>query len=437
MESYSALAGSLFLQRNLIPMDEASLESIYKAESRKVFATLVRLLGDFELAEEATQEAFAAALEKWPEKGIPQNPSAWLITAGRFKTLDILKRRAKLRSLQPDLQHLLSDLQDRQEQLDERDIQDDRLRLIFTCCHPALDPKVQIALTLREVCGLTTEEIARAFLVKPATLAQRLVRGKNKIRQAKIPYTVPALEELPRRLDSVLSVVYLIFNEGYSASSGSEAIRAELCEEAIHLQRTLLELLPEPEVKGLLALMLLHESRRSARVDQEGDIVLLEEQDRSLWDQAKIAEGIHLVEEALASSGWGIYTLQAAISAVHAQAASPQQTDWAQIVALYRVLFQLHPTPVVELNLSVARAMDEGHEVGLNAIEEILERGELTEYHLAHSARGELLRRLGRLEKAREAFQKALKLAEQSPEKSFLQKKIQDVDLKLSQSSSS
>ncbi|HIB64117.1 MAG TPA: RNA polymerase sigma factor [Phycisphaerales bacterium] len=418
-------------------MDEASLESIYKAESRKVFATLVRLLGDFELAEEATQEAFAAALEKWPEKGIPQNPSAWLITAGRFKTLDILKRRAKLRSLQPDLQHLLSDLQDRQEQLDERDIQDDRLRLIFTCCHPALDPKVQIALTLREVCGLTTEEIARAFLVKPATLAQRLVRGKNKIRQAKIPYTVPALEELPRRLDSVLSVVYLIFNEGYSASSGSEAIRAELCEEAIHLQRTLLELLPEPEVKGLLTLMLLHESRRSARVDQEGDIVLLEEQDRSLWDQAKIAEGIHLVEEALASSGWGIYTLQAAISAVHAQAASPQQTDWAQIVALYRVLFQLHPTPVVELNLSVARAMDEGHEVGLNAIEEILERGELTEYHLAHSARGELLRRLGRLEKAREAFQKALKLAEQSPEKSFLQKKIQDVDLKLSQSSSS
>ncbi len=437
MESYAAFAGSLFLQRNLIPMDEASLESIYKAESRKVFATLVRLLGDFELAEEATQEAFAAALEKWPDKGIPQNPSAWLITAGRFKTLDILKRRAKLRSLQPHLQHLLSDLRDRQEQLDERDIQDDRLRLIFTCCHPALDPKVQIALTLREVCGLTTEEIARAFLVKPATLAQRLVRGKNKIRQAKIPYTVPALEELPRRLDSVLSVVYLIFNEGYSASSGSEAIRAELCEEAIHLQRTLLELLPEPEVKGLLALMLLHESRRSARVDQEGDIVLLEEQDRSLWDQAKIAEGIYLVEEALASSGWGIYTLQAAISAVHAQAASPEQTDWAQIVALYRVLFQLHPTPVVELNLSVARAMAEGHEVGLNAIEEILERGELTEYHLAHSARGELLRRLGRLEKAREAFQKALKLAEQSPEKSFLQKKIQDVDLKLSQSSSS
>ena len=418
-------------------MDEASLESIYKTQSRKVFATLVRLLGDFELAEEATQEAFASALEKWPEKGIPDNPSAWLITAGRFKTLDILKRRAKLRSLQPDLQHLLDDLQDSKEQLDEREIKDDRLRLIFTCCHPALDPKVQIALTLREVCGLTTEEIARAFLIKPTTLAQRLVRGKNKIRQARIPYIVPAVEELPPRLDSVLSVVYLIFNEGYSASSGSEAIRSELCEEAVHLQRTLLELLPEPEVKGLLALMLLHESRRTARLDENGEIVLLEEQDRTLWDQAKIKEGIRLVEEALASTGWGIYTLQAAISAVHAQAASAKETDWAQIVALYRVLFQIHPTPVVELNLAVARAMAEGHEVGLKGIEEILERGELREYHLAHSARGELLRRLGRYDEAREAFLEALKLAEQTPEKSFLEKKIQNVDLKLSQSSTS
>lgn len=418
-------------------MDEASLESIYKTQSRKVFATLVRLLGDFELAEEATQEAFASALEKWPEKGIPDNPSAWLITAGRFKTLDILKRRAKLRSLQPDLQHLLDDLQDSKEQLDEREIKDDRLRLIFTCCHPALDPKVQIALTLREVCGLTTEEIARAFLIKPTTLAQRLVRGKNKIRQARIPYIVPAVEELPPRLDSVLSVVYLIFNEGYSASSGSEAIRSELCEEAVHLQRTLLELLPEPEVKGLLALMLLHESRRAARLDENGEIVLLEEQDRTLWDQAKIKEGTRLVEEALASTGWGIYTLQAAISAVHAQAASAKETDWAQIVALYRVLFQIHPTPVVELNLAVARAMAEGHEVGLKGIEVILERGELREYHLAHSARGELLRRLGRYDEAREAFLEALKLAEQTPEKSFLEKKIQNVDLKLSQSSTS
>jgi RNA polymerase sigma-70 factor (ECF subfamily) len=410
-------------------VDETYLENLYKTQSRKVFATLVRLLGDFELAEEATQEAFAAALEKWPEKGIPDNPSAWLITAGRFKTLDILRRRAKLRSLQPDLQHLLDDLQNTNEQLNEREIKDDRLRLIFTCCHPALDPKIQIALTLREVCGLTTEEIAKAFLVKPTTLAQRLVRGKNKIRQAGIPYTVPSVEDLPRRLDSVLSVIYLIFNEGYSTSSGAEAIRSDLCEEAIYLQRTLLELLPQPEVKGLLALMLLHESRRPARLDEAGDVVLLEDQDRGLWDRPKIEEGTRLVEEALASSGWGHYTLQAAISAIHVQASTPAETDWAQIVALYELLYRLHPTPVVELNQAVARAMAEGPEVGLAVIDTILERGDLTDYHLAHSAKGELLRRLGRFQEAGEAFHRALGLAEQAAERKFLQKKLETVDL--------
>ena len=414
-------------------MNEPDFEELYRTESRKVFATLIRILGDFELAEEATQEAFAAALQKWPEKGVPDNPSAWLISAGRFKTLDILKRRVKFESLQPELRDLFEDLQDTRKQWNEQEIKDDRLRLIFTCCHPSLDAKIQVGLTLREVCGLSTEEIARAFLVKPTTMAQRLVRGKNKIRTAGIPYIVPSLQDLPERLESVLSVVYLIFNEGYSASSGDQAIRADLCEEAIHLQRMLLELLPEPEVQGLLALMLLHESRRAARLDSAGNIVLLEEQDRTLWDQDKIAEGLKLVESALASSDWGFYSVQAAISAVHAQAGSAAETDWAQIVALYRILYQINPTPIVELNQAVALAMAEGPEVGLDVIERIIRRGDLTTYHLAFSARGELLCRLDRLEQARESFREALELAEQDAEKDLLQRKLDQIEKKILQ----
>jgi len=411
-------------------MDDFDLGTLYEAESRKIFASLLRILGDFDLAETATQEAFASALEKWPAIGVPKNATSWLITAGRFKALDILKRRSTHQRLQPALEHLLAELQARRLTLDEHLIKDDRLRLIFTCCHPALDPKVQIPLTLREVCGLTTEEIAKAFLLKPSTLAQRIVRGKSKIREAGIPYVVPTAEELPDRLDSVLSVVYLIFNEGYSASSGSKAIRSDLCQEAIYLQRTLLQLLPRPEVKGLLALMLLHESRRQARLDSHGRIVLLEDQDRRKWDRSRINEGLALVEEALAENGWGSYTVQAAISAVHAQAETAEQTDWPQIAALYRVLSQIHPSPVVELNQAVALAMTEGYESGLEAVDRILGRGELQTYHLAYSARGEFLRRLGRFGEAHQAFGRALEFAEQEADKALLQKKLLDVQEK-------
>ena len=414
-----------------LPMDKTSciakVEDLYQQDSRKVFATLVRLLGDLELAEEALHEAFAVAIQQWPEQGIPANPLAWLVSTGRFKALDGLRRKQKFGQLQPDLQRLAEELGDHQAYVAEQEIEDERLRLIFTCCHPAIDASVQVPLTLREVCGLTTEEIASAFLTQPATLAQRIVRGKAKIRQARIPFKIPELDELPARLDAVLSVIYLIFNEGYSASAGEAAIRRDLSEEAIRLARLVLGLLPDPEVMGLLALMLLHESRRPARLDAGGDIILLEHQDRRLWDPALMNEGKQLVRQALASRRFGFYTLQAAISAVHADAASADQTDWQQIVALYSLLLQVEDSPVIALNRAVAIAMRDGPEAGLVIIEQLLQQKELAKYHLAHSAKAELLRRSGQPERAREAYSCALALARQAPERRFLQARLDEL----------
>jgi RNA polymerase sigma-70 factor (ECF subfamily) len=401
------------------------ISTVYERESRRVYATLVRLLGNFDLAEEALHEAFAAAIEEWECKGIPQNPRAWLVSTGRFKAIDLIRRQARFNDLQLELARRADEVQDANQALAEQDVEDDRLRLIFTCCHPAIDPKVQVPLTLREVCGLTTEEIARAFLTSPSTMAQRIVRGKAKIRDAKIPYAVPVLAELPERLDAVLSVIYLVFNEGYSASSGDELTRTDLSDEAIRLARLVLQLLPNPEGMGLLALMLLHESRRTARLSPQGDIVLLEDQDRSLWNRELIAEGKELVRRSLASRRFGVYTIQAAISAVHADAPTAADTDWEQIVALYDVLLQAQPSPVVELNRAVAVAMRDGPQVGLATIESILARGDLVEYHLAHAARADLLRRLGRTADARQAYQQALFLAKQEPERRFLEKRLQ------------
>jgi RNA polymerase sigma-70 factor, ECF subfamily len=399
-----------------------TVAGIYRQESRRVFATLIRLLGDFDLAEEALHEAFRAALEQWPREGVPANPRAWLVSAGRFKAIDGIRRNARFDALDEDSEQIAGD--DDPDSWANEDIEDDRLRLIFTCCHPALQPDAQVALTLREVCGLTTEEIAHAFLTGPATLAQRIVRAKNKIRDAKIPYQVPSQEELPERLDSVLRVVYLVFNEGYAASSGATLTRHDLSGEAIRVARLLAQLLPEPEVVGLLALMLLNESRRAARASPTGDLVLLEEQDRSLWDRGMISEGTALVERALSSRRIGPYALQAAISAVHAGAGTAAATDWSQIVALYGVLMRLEPSPVVELNRAVAVAMRDGPAVGLDLIDAILARGELSDYRLAHAARADLCRRLGRNTEARAAYERALALTRQEPERRFLERRL-------------
>lgn len=403
------------------------IEAVYRAESGKVLATLARLLGDIDLAEEALQEAFVAALKAWRRKGIPAKPAAWLISTGRFKAIDAIRKRSRLQELEPELQARIEDIQAANLSFAERDIQDDRLRLIFACCHPAIDPSVQVPLTLREVCGLSTEDIAAAFLVPTATMAQRIVRGKSKIRAAKIPFAIPDASEQPERLDSVLSVVYLVFNEGYSASSGDSALRGELSQEAIRLARLLLQLLPDPEVKGLLALMLLHESRRTARTDARDDIVLLEDQDRRLWDRGLIEEGLQLVKASLATQEFGFYTVQAAISAVHAESPSSSATDWAQIVALYNILLQIAPSPVVELNRAVAVAMRDGPQAGLEIVDTLFAKQELRRYHLAHSARGELLRRLGQESQAESAFLTALSLAKQEPERRFLQRRLQSL----------
>jgi len=408
-----------------------TIETLYRSESGRVLATLVRLLGDLDLAEESMHEAFAAALETWTLAGIPDKPRPWLISTARFKAIDAMRRRARFDGAQRDLvAHMESRVHDAPsgtEGIGDEEIEDDRLRLIFTCCHPALPPEGQIALTLREVCGLTTEEIARAFLVTPATLAQRIVRAKAKIREASIPYEVPTPQELPERLDAVLQVIYLVFNEGYSAAAGAEVTRAELTGEAIRLGRLLTELQPEPEVIGLLALMLMQESRRAARTSPAGELILLENQDRSLWNRRQIAEGVALVEKALRSRRFGAYTLQAGIAAVHAEAESAPATDWRQIVALYNQLVRIQPWPIVHLNRAVAIAMCDGPEAGLTHIDAVLEHGQLSNYYLAHSARADMYRRLGRTAEARASYEKALALTQQEPERQFLQERIRQM----------
>jgi RNA polymerase sigma-70 factor, ECF subfamily len=407
-----------------------TIETIYRLESGRVLATLVRLLGDFELAEESMHEAFAAALESWTLAGIPDKPRPWLISTARFKAIDAVRRRARFDGVERDLvAHMEARVNDAFSSDQERDeeIEDDRLRLIFTCCHPALPPEAQVALTLREICGLTTEEIARAFLLTPASLAQRIVRAKAKIRETPIPYQVPAPKELAERLAAVLHVIYLVFNEGYSAAAGAEVTRAKLTFEAIRLGRLLSELLPEPEVIGLLSLMLLQESRRAARTSTTGELILLEHQDRALWNKAQIAEGVALLEKALKSRRFGSYTLQAAIAAVHAQAESLAATDWRQIVALYSQLVRIQPSPVVYLNRAVAIAMCDGPQAGLAHIDAILEHGELANYYLAHSARADMYRRLGRAAEARSSYEKALALTQQEPERQFLQERIRQL----------
>jgi RNA polymerase sigma-70 factor (ECF subfamily) len=400
-----------------------TIETLYRSESGRVLATLVRLLGDLDLAEEAMHEAFAAALESWPQTGIPDRPRPWLISTARFKAIDGMRRRARFDGAQRDLADYIEARINEAPINEEEEIDDDRLRLIFTCCHPALPPEGQVALTLREVCGLTTEEIARAFLVTPATLAQRIVRAKAVIRAKAIPYQVPVSQELPGRLGAVLQVVYLIFNEGYSA----EIAGAELSREAIRLGRLLLDLLQEPEVMGLLGLMLLQESRRAARTSPDGDLILLEQQDRSLWNRDQIAEGISLTECALRSRRFGAYTLQAAIAAVHAESSSAASTDWRQITLLYDRLLRIQPSPVVELNRAVAIAMCEGPEQGLCLIDDLLAREHLSHYPLAHSARADLCRRLERIPEARASYEKALALARQEPERRFLAKRLREL----------
>jgi RNA polymerase sigma-70 factor (ECF subfamily) len=395
---------------------------IYRAESRAVLATLIRLLGDFDLAEEALHEAFRAALEQWPEGGVPDKPRAWLVSAGRFKAIDAIRRQSRFEALDTDVHDTAAE-----EPSDAEHVEDDRLRLIFTCCHPALAPDAQVALTLREVCGLTTEEIAAAFLTPPPTLAQRIVRAKNKIRDAKIPYEVPAAAELAARLDPVLRVIYLVFNEGYAASAGAELTRHDLSAEAIRLGRLLVELLPEPEVMGLLGLMLLHDSRRTARTSASGELVLLDQQDRALWNRAQIEEGATLIRRSLASRRFGPYTVQAAIAAVHSDAREPQGTDWDQIVGLYDVLLRMEASPIVELNRAVAVAMRDGPEAGLALVDTILGRGELADYRLAHATRADLCRRLGRVDEARSAYEQALSMTRQEAEQRFLRKRLAEL----------
>ena len=402
------------------------INEVYRQESRSIFATLIRLIGDFDLAEEAMHEAFAVAVKQWQRDGIPANPRAWLVSVGRFKAIDTIRHRTRFDTSLVELsQHL--DTSDTTVTEDE-DVEDDRLRLIFTCCHPALSREAQVALTLREVCGLTTEEIASAFLIAPPTLAQRIVRAKAKIRDAHIPYQVPAIAELPDRLDTVLQTIYLVFNEGYAASSGTVLTRTDLSEESIRLGRLVVELLPDAEAIGLLALMLLQESRRNARTSPTGDLILLEDQDRSLWNQAYIAEGRTLVRQALSSPQFGSYTIQAAIAAVHSEAISAEATDWAQIVALYDLLISAEPSPVVDLNRAVAVAMRDDFLAGLQRIDAILSNGDLADYHLAHAAKADLCRRLGRKSEARESYQRALALVKQEPERRFLEKRLQELN---------
>ncbi len=428
----------------------ATIESLYRSESGRVLATLVRLLGDLDLAEESMHEAFAAALHTWPKTGIPDKPRPWLISTARFKAIDAMRRRARFEGAQRDLvahmESRVNEAPNEDEAIEDAAIEDDRLRLIFTCCHPALPAEGQVALTLREICGLTTEEVARAFLVSPATLTQRIVRAKTKIRETPIPYEVPTPEELPERLPAVLRVIYLVFNEGYSAAAGAEVTRVELTGEAIRLCRLLAELQPElqprlqgmrpgitnpeiiePEILGLLALMLLQESRRAARTSPAGELILLEAQDRSLWNREQIAEGVALVERALKSRHFGPYTLQAAIAAVHAEAKSAAATGWRQIVSLYDQLAAIHASPVVQLNRAVASAMCDGPEAGLTQIDALLKQGELAHYHLAHAARADMYRRLGRTAEARASYEKALALTKQGPERQFLQERIRQL----------
>ena len=408
------------------------LDSLYRVDSGRILATLIRLLGDFDLAEEAMHEAFAAALGLWPKSGVPGNPRPWLISTASFKAIDALRRRARFDASQDELVRYLEVQSSSAKRSNEEDsfedgLEDDRLRLIFTCCHPSLAPEARVALTLREVCGLTTEEIAKAFLITPRTLAQRIVRAKAKIRETPIPYEVPTPQELPERLGAVLQVIYLVFNEGYSAAAGAEVTRAELTGEAIRLGRLLTELRPEPEVIGLLSLMLLQESRHAARTSPTGELILLENQDRSLWNREQIAEGVALLAKALKSRRFGSYTLQAAIAAVHAEAESVAVTDWRQIVALYDRLLRIQPSPVVQLNRAVAIAMRDGPEAGLTHIDALLEHGELANYYLAHSARADMYRRLGRTSEARSSYEKALALTQQEPERQFLQERIRQL----------
>ena len=405
------------------------VESIYHSKSRQVLATLIRLLGDFEKAEEALHDAFAVAVEQWARDGVPANPRAWLVSTGRFKAIDGIRRRtrqdASLDELAKQLESATSSIDEGQQE--DEHLDDDRLRLIFTCCHPALPPEAQVAMTLREVCGLTTEEIARAFLTKPSTIAQRIVRAKAKIRDARIPYEVPPEKELPDRLDTVLRVVYLAFNEGYSASFGEAITRHDLCGDAIRLGRVLITLLPQPEATGLLGLLLLQDSRRTARTSATGELILLEDQDRSLWNREQIAEGVALVQRALSMGQVGPYTIQAAIAAAHAQAPTAAMTDWGQIVGLYTLLLQTESSPVIELNRAVAVAMRDGPSAGLELVDAILERGDLETYHLAHAARADLGRRLGRTAEARASYEGALALTQQEPERRFLERRLSEL----------
>jgi RNA polymerase sigma-70 factor (ECF subfamily) len=408
---------------------QEAVSAVYVADSRRVLATLIRLLGDFDVAEEAMHDAFRAALEQWPREGVPANPRAWLVSAGRFKAIDGLRRRARFESLDGPGANPDVPVHDETAWADDESVEDDRLRLIFTCCHPALAPDAQVALTLREVCGLTTEEIAQAFITPASTLAQRIVRAKAKIRDARIPYQVPAPADLPDRLDAVLRVIYLVFNEGYSASSGASLTRHDLSTEAIRLGRLLVDLLPEPEARGLLGLMLLHESRRAARTSPEGDVILLDDQDRSLWNREQIAEGLRLVEQALGSRRFGPYTIQGAIGAIHAEATEAGATDWAQIVGLYDVLLRADPSPVIELNRAVALAMRDGPAAGLAVVDAILGRGDLQDYRPAHAARADFCRRLGRVADARASYERALALSRQDPERRFIERRLDELRL--------
>jgi RNA polymerase sigma-70 factor (ECF subfamily) len=403
------------------------VDAVYRSESRRVLATLIRLLGDFDLAEEALHEAFASAVEQWPREGVPSNPRAWLVSAGRFRAIDTIRRRARFDASLEDLARQLDANQQGANGQDDESVEDDRLRLIFTCCHPALAQESQVALTLREVCGLTTEEIARAFLATPATLAQRIVRAKAKIKSARIPYQVPAVADLPERVDAALHVIYLVFNEGYAASSGASVTRADLSGEAIRLGRLLVELLPEPEALGLLALMLVQESRRVARSSPTGELILLEDQDRSLWNREQIAEGLALAQRAFATGRLGQFTLQAAIASVHAEAASAAATDWWRIVGFYDLLAEIEPSPVVALNRAVAVAMRDGPAAGLALIDALLAQGDLAEYHLAHAARADLCRRMGQSAQARTSYERALALARQEPERQFLARRLAEL----------